>query len=193
MQRTHEGNKLITPAAYARLRGLNRSTISRQIRTGSIPTHDGLVNPGEADHSRENNLDASKRRNKPEPNLDFMSGLNLADSLAGLKNPEPDKQRLQALLDYALAIGMRRLAEGLRDPVRFESLQSIAVESAGINPEQAFKAARGFVFLAHIWIKDILAHNINKKTAKEFEQNLTYWVCSGADKPKQKPTMAGKS
>lgn len=52
---------LLSPAEYARLRGLNRSTISRQIRAGQIPTHDGLIDPTEADGARERNLDPAKR------------------------------------------------------------------------------------------------------------------------------------
>lgn len=61
MQRKRAGG-LITPAEYARLRGLNRATISRQIKAGKIPTHsDGLIDPREADSAREKNLDPGKR------------------------------------------------------------------------------------------------------------------------------------
>src|ERR1051325_316777 len=54
---------LVTPAAYAKLRGLARSTVSRQIREGKIPTRNaGLVNPAEADRARSLNLDARRRQ-----------------------------------------------------------------------------------------------------------------------------------
>src|ERR1035437_3699873 len=59
MQR--KNGKLISPAAYARMRGLNRSTISRQIRDGAIPVHDGRIDPKEADAARETNLCATRR------------------------------------------------------------------------------------------------------------------------------------
>jgi hypothetical protein len=55
-------SKLITAAAYARLRGLAKSTISRQIRRGQIPVSaEGLLDPVAADRARERNLDQSKR------------------------------------------------------------------------------------------------------------------------------------
>lgn len=53
--------QLITPAAYAKLRGLNRSTVSRQIHAQQIPTVKGLVDPEFADLARERNLDPAKR------------------------------------------------------------------------------------------------------------------------------------
>jgi hypothetical protein len=48
--------QLITPAAYARLRNLNRSTVSRQIHAGVIPVHQGRVDPAEADLARDRDL-----------------------------------------------------------------------------------------------------------------------------------------
>jgi hypothetical protein len=48
--------KLLTPAQYARLRNLNRSTISRQIQDGKIPAHGGLLDPQEADEARRQNV-----------------------------------------------------------------------------------------------------------------------------------------
>lgn len=57
---------LITPAEYARLRGLNRSTISRQVRNGTIPVHDGRVDPVEADAARDRNLSVTRREQAAE-------------------------------------------------------------------------------------------------------------------------------
>jgi hypothetical protein len=54
--------KLISPAAYARRIGVNRSTISRQIARGKIPTIDGLIDPGAADKARDRNLDQVRRQ-----------------------------------------------------------------------------------------------------------------------------------
>lgn len=58
MQRTNE--KLVSAAQYAEMRGLNRSTISRQIRDGSIPTVGGKVDPRAADQARKDNLDSTR-------------------------------------------------------------------------------------------------------------------------------------
>jgi hypothetical protein len=58
--------KLIRPAAYAERRGLNKSTISRQIRAGTIPTHNGLIDPLEADAARKERLHQGRGRNTLE-------------------------------------------------------------------------------------------------------------------------------
>ena len=52
--------ELVSLSEYARRRGLNKSTISRQVRDGLIPTHSGLINPAEADRARAENLDPSR-------------------------------------------------------------------------------------------------------------------------------------
>lgn len=53
--------KLVTVSEYARLRGLNRSTINRQVRSGQIPTVTGKIDPLLADRAREQNLDQTRR------------------------------------------------------------------------------------------------------------------------------------
>jgi hypothetical protein len=64
MQQKVKRNTLIKPAEYARVRGLNRSTVCRQIASGKIPTHGGLVDVAEADRARRNNLDQVRGRRK---------------------------------------------------------------------------------------------------------------------------------
>lgn len=59
MQRTN--TKLLSPAQYAKARCLSPSTVSRQIRSGVIPTHNGLIDPKEADAGRDRNLDPARR------------------------------------------------------------------------------------------------------------------------------------
>lgn len=59
--------ELITPAAYARLRGLNRSTVSRQIRDGVIPTTGGMIGPEAADRARDSNLNQKRRKAEATP------------------------------------------------------------------------------------------------------------------------------
>ena len=53
---------LISPAAYARRVGVNKSTISRQIAQGKIPTVGGLIDPAAADKARNRNLDPVRRQ-----------------------------------------------------------------------------------------------------------------------------------
>ncbi|MBM3744853.1 MAG: hypothetical protein FJW34_03530 [Acidobacteria bacterium] len=51
----------MTPAGYARARGLNRSTVSRQIRAGVITLDpDGRLDPAAADGARAANLDPTR-------------------------------------------------------------------------------------------------------------------------------------
>ncbi len=52
----------MTPAAYARSRGLNRSTVSRQIKSGVITLVDGLVDPEAADRDRATKLDLARQK-----------------------------------------------------------------------------------------------------------------------------------
>lgn len=59
MQRTN--TKLLSPAQYAKARCFSPSTVSRQIRSGVIPTHNGLIDPKEADAGRDRNLDPARR------------------------------------------------------------------------------------------------------------------------------------
>lgn len=60
----NRASDLVKPATYAKLRGLNRSTISRQVAQGKIPVHGGLIDPAEADRARHNNLDLLRGRRK---------------------------------------------------------------------------------------------------------------------------------
>lgn len=59
-------SELITQAEYARRRGLNKSTVSRQVRDGIIPTHGSrrLIDPAEADDARATKTDPTRGRRK---------------------------------------------------------------------------------------------------------------------------------
>lgn len=61
-------SELITQAEYARQRGLNKSTISRQVRDAIIPTHGErrLIDPAEADEARRTKTDPTRGRHKPK-------------------------------------------------------------------------------------------------------------------------------
>jgi hypothetical protein len=53
--------KLVSQAGYAKMRSLNRSTVSRQVRDGKIPTIGGRIDPKKADIAREKNLSGTRR------------------------------------------------------------------------------------------------------------------------------------
>lgn len=148
MQQSTECNNPMRPAVYARLRGLNRSTVSRQIRDGKIPIHNGMVDPAEADLARENNLDAGRRRkttkNEPFPPL--------------------------------FCLGMAYLAVSLRD--RFDALRDLAIEATGITEKQASKAVIGCIGMASLWCEDLLGESLGKKYAKQFDQEVSTWLAS---------------
>jgi hypothetical protein len=65
-------NTFISKAEYAARIGVHRSQISRYVQAG-MPTHNGLVEPDEADRWRQTNLDPTKPKSKvpapsePEP------------------------------------------------------------------------------------------------------------------------------
>ena len=54
--------ELVTPAEYARRIGKHRSTVTRQMQSGLLPSHDGMIDPVEADEARRVNLDEAKQR-----------------------------------------------------------------------------------------------------------------------------------
>ena len=59
-------SELITQAEYARRRGLNKSTVSRQVRDAIIPTHGArrLLDPAEADEARRTKTDPTRGKHK---------------------------------------------------------------------------------------------------------------------------------
>jgi hypothetical protein len=150
--------ELIRPIEYARLRRLNPSTVSRQIRSGAIPVQDGLIDADAADVGRLQNLDLSKRHNKK-------------------KSAQSDAWQ-RALLNYGLAEGMALLIRKLQDTERFSYLQKLAVEAADITPEQALKTARIIIFALGIWVQGVIAQNINQGRAKQFKAEIINWVQS---------------
>jgi hypothetical protein len=155
MQQKIECNNLMRPAEYARLRGLNRSTVSRQIRDGKIPIHDGLVDPREADLARSRNLTMSQRRKAAVPIQ---------------RDPvEPDFQ-----------LGMEYLARALRAEGRIGSLRDIAIEATeiAITPHQADRAARMFVYMTSLWVKDLLEQTLGARYARAFDRDLAAWLAS---------------
>jgi hypothetical protein len=61
MQQKSESGKLVSQAEYARIRGLAKSTVSRQVRSGVIPLVNGKIDPAAADLAREGNLNPARR------------------------------------------------------------------------------------------------------------------------------------
>lgn len=84
MQQKHSNKKLVKPAEYARLANLNRSTVSRQIARGVIPTHDGMIDPKEADLARAANVSTRRPPIAEKAHPEFYLGVGyLAEHLRG--------------------------------------------------------------------------------------------------------------
>ena len=117
MQR--KNGKLITPAEYARLRGLNRSTISRQVAEGKIPTVDGLIDPAAADQGRERNLHQGRRAQQAERKQNGRPVQRHVDRTA------PQGRGTARDLFEALIAGSARLPEILAELDRYPADQVI--------------------------------------------------------------------
>jgi hypothetical protein len=105
----NDDEELITPAAAARTIGLNRSTLSRQIRNGAIRTHDGLLKLSEVIEDRANNIDLTKaRRNGGAEPLVDVDG-----ELVSLAEARRIKENYLARLAQ---LRFERLAASLGDP-----------------------------------------------------------------------------
>jgi hypothetical protein len=100
-------SKFIKPAAYAKLRNLNKSTVSRQIKSGQIPVNaEGMVDPVAADRARERNLDPSKRLGAEirKRNPALRSGDRKAAATSGAAIADGDgihQARLDVLVEIA--------------------------------------------------------------------------------------------
>lgn len=83
---------LISIAEAARKVGVNKSTLSRQVKGGAIRSYDGLVRLSEVLEDRANNIDASiwANRGKPSPATALHATLHAT---------VPDPEALHATLD----------------------------------------------------------------------------------------------
>lgn len=67
--------RLMSQSEFARARGLNKSTIAREVQRGAIPlSRDGKIDPEVADAARRNNLDPRKTKKHPSESDEFLSG-----------------------------------------------------------------------------------------------------------------------
>lgn len=90
---------LVTVAVYARLAGIHRSTVSRQIKTGLIPNHAPAgsrpsIDPVEANAARASGLDHGKRRVRSKSSAPAPTDKSAAGDL-GLKPPTFSDARVQ--------------------------------------------------------------------------------------------------
>ncbi len=75
MQRRNKRHGLVSQAEYARITGVNRSTICREIKTGKIPVRpDGLIDVRRADRARRLNLDVSRPSRRSGVTEEFGTG-----------------------------------------------------------------------------------------------------------------------
>jgi hypothetical protein len=147
---------LVTPAQYARSRGLNRSTISRQIGDGKIPTIGGLIDPKAADVARQRNLSGARRgqgrkaEHGPEAAADPSADLSRSDLEKSLLSERIKKERLSnrerdhSLVDLAKVnawvAGMITRAAGILDRIPAELGDRLAQISDPIACQKLLKA-----------------------------------------------------
>jgi hypothetical protein len=122
----HPNGKLITAAEYARLRGLNRSTISRQIASGAIPTVDGLLDPRAADLAREKNLNGVRKeqaaRRKAEhaaktPSTPVVDSPKVRHSYVEDARGAALREMFETLIAQSIRIPAVLCEAGVHDPV----------------------------------------------------------------------------
>jgi hypothetical protein len=170
MQQTF--GRLINAAEYARMRGLNRSTISRQIASGAIPTVGGLLDPRAADLARERNLNGVRReqaaRRKVEQEAERRPTMEIPKSR---KRTGTDGHLVQASTDpdvrAAVADTLRRAAA----PEEILTFARVALR-AGCSKLQAFILATWFSLQPAL----IAFENLDTEDLNSFEQpSETQW------------------
>ena len=126
--------QLLTPAEYARLRGLNRSTVSRQIKTGAIPTTRGKIDPKKADRARAENLDPTRGRRKETPEPEKPKTLITVQAIEG--GTAPDLMRARVRKELALA-RLRELEAAIAEGslVELKQIES-AIESLIVHARE---------------------------------------------------------
>jgi hypothetical protein len=111
---------LMTQAEYARTRGLSRTLIKKQMKSGIIPTVGNKIDPEAADRSREENLDPTHLRRKHyrptgyDPAVLAMLQMLLSDGPQLFAN----RLELTSLLaeDAAMAVAhLAAMMEGIAD------------------------------------------------------------------------------
>lgn len=73
-------DKFISIAAAAKTIGLNKSTLSRQVKTGAIRSHGGKVRLSEVLEDRASNIDLAQSRRRPSGATDATAGATPADA-----------------------------------------------------------------------------------------------------------------
>lgn len=127
--------ELVSQSEYARMRGLWRSTVTRQIASGVIPVHGDrrMVNPEEADRCREEILHPFKGARR---------GLRAAENA--------DSTRVN-LTDYQQ--GAAFITNAFRHPARIESFAEVCV-SLGCSAAQAYVIAKVYSYLLGAWLQN---------------------------------------
>lgn len=179
---TRKQDNLITPAAYAKRIGRSRQIISRQIKTGQIPIHDGLVDPEEADRARKGNV--SSRRRAASPRESSCSGardiLSLSEAdlatILGDLDDTPTTDDDTVLEQFLIRYGMMRLCEHILGKKQQGAFIGCAMD-AGASREQAKQHAAVFAYLTCLWVADLLNHEkwFDPELAAKFRQDVQSW------------------
>jgi hypothetical protein len=141
VQRKERPKGYISASEYARKRGLSPSTITRQIRSGAIPSKGGWVNPITADEARANNLNPAKRLAAEARKRDASPG-----ALAGPKVAAGG-------VDGRYAERVAALAE-ITAPIQVIEFARACLE-LGLDAVQACAAAQMYAWMAANALADI--------------------------------------
>ncbi len=147
-QRISNTDGLITPAAYAKLKGLNRSTVCRQVQRGVIPIHDGLVNPTEADRCRVEGLHI-RGRNTLRQRRERMA----AEPPAELVPPGTTLVQVCDLRRRSYRDGQLATISDLRRPQNALTIAEVGL-SLGCDLRQAVTLANWYIVLLGEWGAD---------------------------------------
>lgn len=135
--------KTLTIAEYSRLRGLNKSTVSRQVREGKIPTVDGRIDPIAADQAREQNLNPARKagaaRRKAGKRNDTESNATPAENSPAVAHVV----RRIISVDQQLAFGRACLAVGSTPEQAFAIGSWFGSAVAGAIPEVSVEDLEG--------------------------------------------------
>ena len=149
---------LITMAEYARRISVERSTISRQVKSGIIPTHSGMIDPKEADRCRAERL-------RP--------------SIAGPRapaRPDPD-DGADGRFPPAFYYGIAFFCEQIRDEKNFQALATLARDCGVRSDIQALVVAQSLVYVINAWAGDFFKREVgaDEPGPKKFLTDLEAW------------------
>ena len=124
---------LISIAAAAREIGLNKSTLSRQVASGAIRSHDGKVKLSEVYEDRAKNIDAAIWSNRPKKGAASRAPLH-ATSVAEDDADDPDTVEIDGVvLDINAAKALKETYLGRLAKLKFKVESGTLVDADAVH------------------------------------------------------------